>query len=91
MVLLFIGFISLFALDVFGEPRWLLALMMHLIPSLVLVLMTVVAWKREWVGGVLFMVVGAIGLITTDFESMIIALPLLVIGSLFLVSGKWGK
>lgn len=56
--ILFIFFISLFALDVFGTGAgfWqtLLALFMHLIPSIVLAIAIVVAWRQEWVGAVLF-------------------------------------
>jgi len=55
----FVLFISLFAFDVFEEGLgfWgtLLALFMHLIPSIVLALAVWVAWKREWVGAALFL------------------------------------
>jgi hypothetical protein len=51
-------FLSLFAFDVFGEGRGLgetiLALLMHLIPVYVVVIILVIAWRREWVGAVLF-------------------------------------
>jgi hypothetical protein len=56
--ILFILFISLFALDVFGAGYgfWetLLALCMHLLPSLALTAGLVLAWRWEWVGAVLF-------------------------------------
>lgn len=49
-------FISLFALDVFGHGRGfretLVALVMHLVPSFVLLAMVILAWRREWVGAV---------------------------------------
>jgi hypothetical protein len=38
--ILFILFISVFALDVFTEPNWALALFMHLIPSFILIILT---------------------------------------------------
>ena len=57
-----IMFVSLFALDVFNSEQSLkeqaLAFMTHLIPSYILVGLLVLAWKREVVGGVLFVVVG---------------------------------
>lgn len=63
----FIGFISLFALDVFGEQQglWntLVGLAIHLIPSLVLVIL-VVAWRREWVGAALYAGAGALYVLT---------------------------
>ena len=58
LALLFIAFVSLFALDVFQEGRgfWqtILALTMHLIPSFVLLAILVVAWRWEWMGAAAF-------------------------------------
>lgn len=57
-----IAFVSLFALDVFGEGLgfWetLAHLFMHLIPTFVLVIMLIVAWRWEWAGALLFTVAG---------------------------------
>ena len=79
----FIIFISMFALDVFAEPRWPLALLMHLIPSFILVILTIISWKYELVGGLLFLVAGLamIGF----FHSVLIAVPAIVVGILFLI------
>jgi hypothetical protein len=58
--ILFILFISLFALDIFDAQLgfWgtIVGLFMHLIPSILLTIAVVVAWKwrQEWVGAVLF-------------------------------------
>ncbi|MBX2998634.1 MAG: hypothetical protein KF893_09015 [Caldilineaceae bacterium] len=53
-LLLFALLLSLFALDVFGQGAgfWetLLALLMHLIPTGVLLIVVVLAWRWEWVG-----------------------------------------
>ena len=53
-LLLFAAFISLFALDVFGEGRGLwetaAALLMHLIPTLGLLLVAALAWRWPAVG-----------------------------------------
>jgi hypothetical protein len=58
LCILFIAFVSLFALDVFQEGRgfWqtVAALAMHLIPSFVMIAVLAVAWRREWVGTLLF-------------------------------------
>lgn len=60
----FVGFLSLFALDVFGEGHgfWktAVALTMHLIPSLILLIGLVLSWRREWVGAALY---GAAGML----------------------------
>lgn len=53
----FVLFISLFALDVFGEySGWdlVVALLMHLLPSLVLLVVMLIAWKYDWVGALVF-------------------------------------
>jgi hypothetical protein len=56
--LLFIAFVSMFALDVFGEGRGLwgtiVALTMQLLPSLVMAAALAIAWRWEWVGAVVF-------------------------------------
>ena len=61
---MFAFFISLFALDVFGETRgfWqtLLALAMHLIPTFLLLIVLWASWRREWIGGMLFPTLGII-------------------------------
>lgn len=60
--ILAILFISLFALDSF-EPEltiWqqISAFLMHLIPSIVLTVMLIIAWKRELLGGIIFLLIG---------------------------------
>lgn len=58
VAILFILFLSLFALDVFsGNSSFgvvIVGFLIHLIPSYVLLLALVFAWKREKIGGFLF-------------------------------------
>ncbi len=58
LTLVFIGFLSLFALDVFNEGRGfrgtLLALLMHLVPCFVLAAVLLLAWRWEWIGAALY-------------------------------------
>jgi len=58
LAILFILFLSLFALDIFGQgyTLWetLVGLTMHLLPSIGLTLALVFAWRREWVGAAAF-------------------------------------
>ena len=82
--ILFIAFISMFALDVFEEPQWFLALLMHLIPSFILIILTIIAWKHERLGGFIFIAIGLFILISSRFESLIISIPAIVIGVFFL-------
>ena len=60
--IVFIAFLSLFAMDVFGEHlglwRTVLALTMHLIPSFVLIAALVLAWRWEWIGAALYAAAG---------------------------------
>lgn len=64
----YIVFLSLFALDVFGEGygfwRTGLELIIHLIPALVLVAVLVLAWRWEWIGAVLYAAAGTLYVIT---------------------------
>lgn len=62
--ILAILFISLFALDSFEQGRtlWqnLLAFLIHLIPSFVLLVMLIIAWKWERAGGFIFLITGCV-------------------------------
>ena len=82
LALLYIAFISMFALDSFSEPNWPIALFMHLIPSLILAGVTAIAWKREFVGGILFLALAVA--FTLFFQSFVLAAPIFVIGVLLL-------
>ena len=60
--ILAILFVSMFALDSFepGMPLWqqLSHFFMHLIPTFVLIIFLVAAWKWELPGGIIFMLIG---------------------------------
>lgn len=95
--ILFTAFISLFALDVFSEgygfPEIIVALFMHLVPTFVLVVVIVTAWKNELFGGILFLTMGTIFTFGFDtYEELInfllLSVPLLVAGSLHLINWK---
>ncbi len=62
LAMVFIAFLALFSLDVFdtGLGFWgtLLGLFMHNIPALILLAVLVISWKREIVGGVVFILAG---------------------------------
>jgi len=96
----FTCFISLFALDVFGENqgfwRTLAALSMHLIPSFVLIAMLVLAWRWEWIGAVVSAVLGGLFLWwnftyrhNTPAAVVVIAGPLFLTAGLYLLS--WAR
>jgi hypothetical protein len=84
--------ISAFALDVFqpGEP-WTSALLgfaIHLIPSAVLVIILVIAWRAELVGGILFVVVSLAPfafLSNSLWVNLLLAAPFTLTGALFII------
>lgn len=97
-------FVSMFALDAFSsEESFIVQLgdfIMHLIPSLVLLFLLIVTWKKELLGGIIFMIIG-LGMSPFVFNKnynmnesfwmslgiiMTITIPFFIVGVLFLVS-----
>ncbi|HEV2325473.1 MAG TPA: hypothetical protein VGS10_16090 [Terracidiphilus sp.] len=64
LTILFALFLSFFALDVFHEAHgfWstALALVIHLVPTASILLILAAAWRREWMGTVLFAVLAVL-------------------------------
>ena len=92
---LFAAFVSLFALDVFGEGYgcWgtILALLMHLVPTGIILIALAIAWRWEWIGAILFVALGVWYLIMAwgkfDWITyLLIAGPLFLLGALFLLN-----
>jgi hypothetical protein len=97
--ILFILFLSLFALDIFdaklGFWETMVELFMHLIPSILLAIAIVIAWKREWFGALLFAgwaiwYVASVRGFPWSVYALIAGLPLLI-GLLFLAGWVWRK
>ncbi len=95
LTILFAAFISIFALDVFDETEGFfptaLALLMHLTPTFLILLFLAVAWRREWIGGLLYVGLGIVYIATTFGRFPLgvyftIAGPLLLMGALFFVN-----
>lgn len=90
-------FVSLFALDAFEEGKTLVQaipdFLLHLIPTAALVGIIVLSWRREWLGGVIFTALAlAYAYMARAHGSWIaaIAVPLLVVGTLYFVSWTRG-
>jgi hypothetical protein len=84
-------FLSLFALDVFTEAYlfWetILALIIHMLPTCLILIVLAIAWHWERLGGSIFIILSIAFLLLSRFELeafLIIGLPALVIGGLFL-------
>lgn len=90
----FILFISLFATDVFNEysfPDVIIALAMHLLPSILLLTFLVLSWKNDLIGGILYFI-GWISFLLFFWErdhlstQIIISSPLLVTSLMFFIN-----
>jgi len=97
-------FVSMFALDSFepGIPlsQQLINFSIHLIPTYVLLALLIVAWKWQFVGGILFTVVGIVmspfvysmnlhrthSVWTSLMIVLMITVPFIVVGILFILS-----
>ena len=100
--IVFLAFLSLFALDVFGEHlgfwQTVLALAVHLIPVFALMVVLALAWRWEWIGAAFFAAAGLLYIAWVASMSrpvppairvewaVVIAGPALVIAGLFLAN-----
>lgn len=95
LALFYVVYISTFALNVFDkEPllwKTIFEFIIRLIPSLILIIIIILAWKRELIGAVGFILISL--RLTLHFNTLqnlnrflVISAPLLFIGFLFLLS-----
>ena len=94
--IIYILFISVFALDVITEQRAVIAFLMHMLPSIGLLLVLILAWKRPFIGGFIYIILGlGYGYMIYGEKNMIaflaISAPLFVIGFLFWLQGLFIK
>ena len=98
--ILFAIFVSLFALDVFGAGYsfWetLLALLIHLIPTLAILIVLAISWRWEWFGGVLFIFLAALylGRFGGQFPwstYLVMSGPPFLVGILFIINWLYRK
>ena len=83
-------FLSLFSLDVFNEGRsgsdLLVALMMNLIPSFLVLIVAIVAWKNEKWGAIGFALLG-LAYIIFAWGKFDVLSYIVISGPLFLIAG----
>lgn len=98
--IIFILFLSIFAFDVFdtGLGFWgtLFALFMHLIPNFILIIILIISWKHELVGGIAFILGGILYLLrviitalTNPFEWAVLPWSLIIAGPAFIIGYLW--
>lgn len=94
LAILSILFMIMFSLDSFGgnnpPGKQLLGFLMHNIPAFLLIIVLVIAWKYEIIGGALFILLFiALGVFFKSFSgnsgSLIIITPFLIAGALFIL------
>jgi cell division protein FtsW (lipid II flippase) len=109
LCILAILFISMFAADALGPGKTLWqqlgGVAIHLIPSFVLLAFLLIAWKWEYAGGIIFIVIGLVFTPVIFWHNyrmnhsvwislgiiMLITFPFVVVGVLFLVSHFYKK
>ena len=88
LAMLYALFLSLFAFDVFGEGygpgETILALLIHLIPTFLVMVALVVAWRREGIGAMLFFFLAVSAIIFTRGNGWVMYGPLFFLAVLFL-------
>ncbi|MDD5726861.1 MAG: hypothetical protein PHC53_05710 [Patescibacteria group bacterium] len=92
--ILFILFLAMFSLDIFdgnyGFWGTILGLFMHNIPSLVLLLVLIIAWKHELVGAIAFALAGLAYIVSivsrSQLEPYMISYSFIIAGPAFLVA-----
>ncbi|PIY97207.1 MAG: hypothetical protein COY66_00745 [Candidatus Kerfeldbacteria bacterium CG_4_10_14_0_8_um_filter_42_10] len=89
--IIFICFLALMSLDVFdsGLNFWQTAgaLFMHILPALILLIILIISWKREIVGGVGFILAGLVYialLMRNQFEWYMLSWAIQISGVAFL-------
>jgi len=90
----FVLFLSLFALDVFNEySGWdlVIALFMHLLPSIVLAGVVFISWKYDLVGAFVFLGFAIFYILAVGFDRpwswyVFISGPAMIVGFLFCLS-----
>jgi hypothetical protein len=101
--IIFILFLMMFSLDVFepGLTPWqiVVGLFIHNIPALFLLIVLIISWKREIVGGVFFILAGVLYILALVLNRrfewymlswvLTISGPAFLIGNLFMIN--WSK
>lgn len=94
--IIFICFLALFSLDVFspGLSFWQIAvgLFMHNIPALILLVVLLISWKYEIVGGIAFILAGILyialmlmRMLTNPFQGYMVVSIIIIAGPAFLI------
>jgi hypothetical protein len=83
-------FLSLLALDVFDEGygfgETIVALLIHLIPTYIILFSLAVAWRWEWVGAILFITLALLNIVSSEGGGWVLSGLLFLLVFLFLLN-----
>ena len=88
----FAAFLSLFAMDVFGEGSILKvigALFLHLLPTCLLLVALGAAWRRPWIGSLAMLAFAALWVWLIRNRNFVFQIYLTICGPLFLTAGLY--
>jgi len=80
--ILFFLFISLFTFD---SISYFWGFLIHLVPSVIILLLIIISWKHQVIGSFLFIIIGLFSLFFFNFEAIYISSSPIFIGILFLL------
>ncbi len=80
--------ILFFLMFSFDEPILSLGFLMHNVPTAIILIAAIVAWKHNRVGGIFYLIIGIASIFAFNVrkhtEALLITLPFLLIGALYL-------
>ena len=90
LLIVFALFLVIFSFDVFdsasGLGEILIGLLIHNLPSFVLLIILIISWKHDLIGGIIFMILGAARVVGTIVSLAMVPIgminPMLIIGSM---------
>jgi hypothetical protein len=100
LCILFAIFVSIFALDVLDEGRgfWttLLALLIHLIPTAIVIVVLAMSWRWEWVGGAIYSLLGILYIVMFRgrflwWVYVMMSGPMFIAGILFFINWRFRR
>jgi hypothetical protein len=87
--------ILFFLMFSFDEPILSLGFLMHNVPTAIILILAIIAWKYERAGGIVYILLGIAAMIFFNvrelIQGLLVVLPFIVIGVLYLLSSSAPK
>ncbi|MBU0471680.1 MAG: hypothetical protein KKF89_02760 [Nanoarchaeota archaeon] len=89
LLIIIILFFTLFSLDAGSFLGWII----HMIPSFLLIIILLISWKWNFVGGIILILVGLLTIFFFDtyksiISLLIITIPMIICGTIFMLAKK---